>query len=128
MTPAQVVAGSKGTAQRVDPTSDAEMPYGVKEAVGRYDSNDRTLKASFWFKRGKLTRVNLASEDEDTCFALRRDLVSVYGKAASQSGGMIATNVWSDRAKGNRVQFSNWGTGGCDLIYSPMVTATSSGL
>jgi hypothetical protein len=128
MTPAQVVAQSKATLERVDPSSDTEMPYGTKEVSGTYDSSGRTLKASFWFKAGKLNRVNLSSEDEDTCFSLRRDLVSVYGNAASRSGGMIATNVWSDRSKGNRVQFSNWGTGGCSVIYSPLATGASSGL
>lgn len=128
MTPAQVIAAGKGRVQKADPTADAAMPYGVKEAGGSYDSAGRVLKASFWFKSSNLTRVVLASEDEDTCFVLRRDLLSVYGKTAAQSGRLVETGVWYDRAKGNRVQFSNWGTGGCDVIYSPLVTAASSGL
>lgn len=128
MTPAQVVAAAKGKVQRADPAADAEMPYGSKEAVGTYDTDGRNLRASFWFKNGKLSRVVLANEDEDTCYAIRRDLLSAYGKSAAQSGRMIETNVWLDRARGNRVQFSNWGTGGCDVIYAPLPTKASSGL
>jgi hypothetical protein len=128
MTSSQVIAGSKGTVQSADPSLDEEMPFGWKEAAGTYVSAGRPLKASFWFKGGKLLRVNLASDDEDTCLALRRDLVSLYEQAASGSPVTAPANVWIDRIKGNRVQFSSWGPGGCDVIYSPLPTASDIGL
>ncbi len=129
MTPAQVAAGSRGSVKLADPSSDAEMPYGVKEAAGTYTSGGRTMKASFWFAGGKLSRVNLSNDDTDACSALERDMASVYGQPTTRSGGsMLTTSVWRDVAKGNRVQFSNWSTGGCDLIYSPLATADNTGL
>ncbi len=128
MTPDQVIVASKGAASRSDPAADATLRIGTKEAVGTYSANGQSMKASFWFKSGKLNQVNLSSEDEDACFALNRDLVGVYGQPTSRSGGMIATNVWLDKARGNRIQFSNWGTAGCDLIYAPLPTAAATGL
>ncbi|MGK2908640.1 MAG: hypothetical protein ACSLE1_02365 [Sphingobium sp.] len=129
MTPNQVVVASKGSVQRFDPALDVTAPYGVKEAAGTYTSGGRTMKASFWFAGGKLSRVNLSNDDTDACFALERDMASVYGQPTTRSGGsMLTTSLWRDVAKGNRVQFSNWSTGGCDLIYSPLATADSTGL
>ncbi|GLV24977.1 hypothetical protein [Sphingobium sp. TomTYG45] len=128
MTPDQVVAASKGTVQRVDPSSDAALPIGVKEAAGTYSANDQSMRVSFWFKGGKLNQVHLAQDDADACMAVGRDLTGVYGQPTSRSGGMISTSVWLDKARGNRVQFSNWSTGGCDLIYAPLPTAQSTGL
>jgi len=57
-----------------------------------------------------------------------RDLTGVYGQPTSRSGGMISTSVWLDKVRGNRVQFSDWGSSGCDLIYAPLPTASSTGL
>jgi hypothetical protein len=125
MSPAQVIAASKGTVEHADPAADETMPYGVKEAVGTYDSNGRSMKASFWFKAGKLSQINLSSGDQDDCFSIRRDLGSLYGQPLSRSS---MSTVWSDKAKGNRVQLVDWGAQGCDLVYAPLATSQSTGL
>ncbi len=128
MMPEQVIAASKGMASRSDPTTDAALPIGVKEAVGIYNADGRAMKASFWFKSGKLNQVNLSSDNDDACLALNRDLIGVYDQPTSRSRGMIETSVWLDKERGNRVQFSSWGTGGCNIIYAPLPTAQGTGL
>jgi hypothetical protein len=128
MTPDQVVVASKGAVHRVDPASDVTLPIGVKEAAGTYSANDQSMRVSFWFKANKLNQVHLAHDDADACMAVIRDLTGVYGPPTSRSSGMVSTSVWLDKARGNRVQFSNWSTGGCDLIYAPLPTAQSTGL
>lgn len=128
MTSDQVVAASKGAVRRVDPASDATLPIGIKEAAGTYAANDRTMRVSFWFKAGKLNEVHLGQDDADTCIAVARDLTAVFGQPTSRSSGLVSTAVWLDKVRSNRVQFSDWGSSGCDLIYAPLPTASSTGL
>lgn len=128
MTPQQVITASKGAVHRVDPASDATLPIGVKEAVGTYTANNRTMKVSFWFKGGALSQVDLSHDDENACMALARDLAGVFGEPLSRSKGMVPSTVWLDKARSNRVQFVDWGAQGCNLIYAPLPTASSTGL
>ena len=125
MSPTQLIAASKGTASKVDPSLDVTAPYGVKEAVGTFNSSGRPLKASYWFKGGGLSQIDLSSSSEDDCFSLRRDLNALYGQPLSRSS---MSTVWTDRPKGNRIQFVDWGPQGCNLIYSPIPSSANTGL
>lgn len=126
MSPDQVIAASKGAVAAVDPTKDAEMPWGIKEAVGTFSSNGREMKASFWFKDHKLTQVNLSSNSESDCVSIANDLNGIYGPPSDRPTG--SSKVWNDSRTGNRILLRGWGSQGCDLIYSQLATSATTGL
>ena len=125
MTPDQVVIAARGAVQRADPKSDAEMPFGVKEAAGTYAAGNRSMKASFWFKEGRLSQVDLSSDNQDDCYSVKRDLDALYLSPNSTSA---MSTIWIDEIKGNHIQYVNWGTLGCQIFYAVVQNSKSTGL
>lgn len=127
MTPDQVVAASKGTAELGSGEMSAQGDA-KKGATGRYAAGDYQFSVNFWFNGTGLSAVSLSLRNDAQCLALQRDLLAKYGDPVERSGGPVPRQMWADRAASNRVVLITTGLGYCELQYAALVSQAGAGL
>jgi hypothetical protein len=132
MTPAQVVAASKGkaTAGAGEPGDRMEGSPLQVGAVGTHSSGKWQFKSKFYFDAGKLGLVKLdLVNGEKGCGALWADMKSAYGKPFSDDENVIThLAIWHDTAKNNRIALFAIGQSSCSIDYKPLKSDDNSGL
>lgn len=126
MTPAQVVAASKGAA--ILSTGLAEERYAGADirATGVYTSGHYRFRTVFYFVDGKLADIRLKLQGENH-YNLKNDLLGVYGTPFKESVSLRLT-TWHDTKKNNRVDLLIIGDSHTTLEYRPLKSESAGGL
>lgn len=127
MTPDQVIAASKGAA-RIPTAAEAAALNGPRQtqrptlAVAEHSAAGIRLSVRFVFDNGRLALVATEVTRPTDAEPLRQALMMQYGQPAFVSRTSFMTHLgWSDRERGNKVEFLHTRTGaGSSVAYSPL--------
>lgn len=127
MTPEQVASASKGKV-RVGKGDPREEYKGAEiGAVGTYVSGQYMFKANFHFIDRKLVQVRLKLIGGDQ-YALKNDLMGLYGKPFKESGEVLEITTWHDPKRNNRVDLLIIGPDFTALEYRALKNDSALGL
>ena len=127
MTPVQVASASKGTVNVGKGKPDQEYEGAEIGATGTFTSGNYSFTVNFHFRDEKLVdvRLNLVRGER---YALKNDLLGLYGKPFDESIGGLDLTTWHDPEKNNRVDLLMIGAGYTMLEYRPLRSENTSGL
>lgn len=127
MTPEQVAAASKGTVRvgKGDPRQ--EFQGAEIGAVGTHVSGRYMFKANFHFIDRKLVEVRLKLIGGDQ-YALKNDLLALYGKPFKESGELLSLTTWFDPVRNNWIDLLILGPDYTVLEYRALKNDSALGL
>ena len=125
MTPAQVIAASRGSVHQV---AGGDRVLGSDlGAEGTYSAQGFDFKSQFYFDNTGRLRVVKLTLMQQRCTDLQQSLRGIYGLSVESSPKNM---VWHDTEKGNRVRLTNMPdlSINCYILYTPLGSSGAGGL
>jgi hypothetical protein len=117
MSPAEVVAASKGQARLSKPNKDTNTVFGSTGAEGDYSQPPFDFHTVFLFRYDKLTQVTLHVKDGKDCTPLANDLIRRFGPPEIASLATDYTRFfWSNTPTANDIRVLRL-PAACAIVY-----------